>query len=135
MVYFRNILPLQEPFDVGLDETARAQCSFNILAVKRSSGTFVQELVAILVAAGVGVEGVNIFATAKATIPAGPGPFLSIRPTGGTAPEGTHNDGPGAYRRPGAHILVRASTWAAAETMARAAYDALIQVMNQAKSA
>lgn len=132
MTHYLAIEPLQEPFDLGeVDESGRAQCAFNVLAQRRPSGTFLQELIAILVGAGVGVEGQNIFASSKATIPDGPGPLLSIQATGGTAPLGTHNDGAGAYRRPGAQIIVRASTWAAAEAMAHAAYSALIAVRNQ----
>lgn len=133
--WYLDISPLQEPFDAGLDESGRAQCGFNILARKRPSATFVQELIAVLVGANVGVEKVNIFGTSAAVIPVGAGPFLWIRPTGGTAPEGTHNAGAGAYRRQGAQILVRAKTWTAAETMALAAYDALVAVRNQAVSA
>jgi len=133
--WYLNLSPLQEPFDVGLDEAGRAQCGFNIVARKRPSGTFVQELLAVLEAAGVGTEKANLFGTSAATIPSGAGPFLSIRPTGGVAPEGTHNHGIGAYRRPGAQILVRAETYAAAEGMALAAYAALIGIRNQELSA
>jgi len=133
--WYLDLSPLQEPFDIGLDEAGRAQCGFNIVARKRPSGTFVQELIAVLVAAGVGTEKVNLFGTSASAIPTGNGPFLSLRPTGGTAPEGTHNQGAGAYRRPGAQILVRAKTWVAAEAMALAAYNALLAVRNQAVSA
>jgi len=131
MVQYLAIMPLQEPFDVGLDDAQRQQVAFNVLATKRPSGSFVQELIAVLVAAGVGIEGKTIFGTASATIPTGPGPFLSIKPTGGTGPLGTHNAGAAAYRRPGAQLIARASTWAAAEAMAQAAYDALVAVRNQ----
>jgi len=134
--WYLNLSPLQEPFDLGeLDDAGRAQCAFNLLARKRPSGTFLQELIQALEDAGVGIEGTNIFGTSAAVIPTGPGPFLSIRPTGGMAPEGTHNDGAGAYRRPGVQVLVRAGTWRAAETMALKAYDALIAVRNQELSA
>lgn len=132
MTYYLSLEPLQEPFDLGeLDGAGRVQCEFNVLATRRPSAAFPQELIAILEAAGVGLEGTDIFATSAASIPTGAGPYLSIRPTGGTGPIGTHNAGAGAYRRPGAQFIVRASTWAAAEAMAQAAYDALIAVRNQ----
>lgn len=134
-VQFLNIVPLQEPFDMGLDDAGRAQIVFNVLATKRPSESFVAELISILVAAGVGIDGKTIFGTASAVIPAGKGPYLTIKPTGGTGPLGTHNAGTGAYRRPGAQIMVRASSWLVAETMANAAYDALVAVRNQAVSA
>jgi len=130
-VWYLGVMPLQEPFDVGLDDAQRQQVAFNVLATKRPSGSFVQELIALLVAAGVGIEGKTIFGTASAVLPTGPGPILSVKPTGGTGPLGTHNAGPAAYRRPGAQILVRAGTWAAADAMAQAAYDALVAVRNR----
>jgi hypothetical protein len=36
-VWYRSIRPLQEPFDIGLDDRQRARCAFNVLAVKRPS--------------------------------------------------------------------------------------------------
>jgi hypothetical protein len=131
MTYYRNIQPVGELIDADPDEFGRAQCTFSVLVTKRPSTTYVLELVAILVAAGVGVANVSIFGTSASAIPSGDGPYLSIRPTAGTAPTGTHNDGTGAYRNPSAQILVTAKTWTAAEAMAQAAYSALIAVRNR----
>jgi len=131
--WYLNLLPLNEPYNPGLlDEAGRLQCTFKVIATKRASSSFIQELIAILWDAGVGTPAVNIFATPQAVIPSGPGPFLSIDPSQGIAPLGTLNDGPAAYRRPGAEITARASTWVAAETMAQAAYSALVAVQNRA---
>jgi hypothetical protein len=130
-VWYLGISPLQEPFDLGLDEAKRQQCAFNMLALKRPSATFLREVISALVGAGVGTEGESIFATASAVIPSGTGPYLGIRATGGAPPIGTHNEGVGALRRPGIQIIVRASTWAAAEAMAQAAYSALVAVRNR----
>lgn len=136
MTHYLSIEALQEPNDaLGLDEARRAQCSFNVLAMKRPGPDFLREIVAYLESVGVGLENETIFAGPKVMLPSSDGPILLIRSTGGTGPVGTHNDGPGAYRRPGAQIVVRAATWAAAEAMARAAYDALIAIRNQAVSA
>jgi len=139
MTWFLNLQPLQEPFDLGSpDEAGRAQWSCNFLATKRPSPSFILEVIAVLVAAGVGIDSgpnANIFGSSMATIPAGDGPFLSIRATGGTGPLGTHDGGPGAYRRPGVHVLARAATAAAAEAMAQSAFEALVAVRNQAVSA
>ncbi len=92
---------------------------------------FEDDLVVRLVAQGVGVYGTNIFISTKAVIPAGDGPFLSIVVTGGTSPLRTHNSvAAPAYQRPSAQLTARASTYAAAMVMARAAYDALVGVRN-----
>lgn len=134
--WYLSLSPQQEPFDLGLPDAAgRIQFSCNFLATKRPSASFIKEIIAALVAAHVGTENVNIFATSMSVIPAGDGPFLSLRATGGVAPVGTHNAGPGAYRRPGLQVLVVAATAVAAEAMALAAYDALVAVQNRELSA
>lgn len=135
MTHYLAIDPQQEPFDIGLDDSGRIQYSVNFLSQMRPSPAFLREIVAVLVAAGVGIEGQNIFGSSLASIPSGPGPILSIRATGGTPPIGTHNDGAGAYRRPSVQIIVGAAIEEQAFAMAQAAYDALIAVRNQAVSA
>lgn len=84
------------------------------------------DLVARLEAQNVGVYGVDIFASSRAVLPAGEGPFLTVIETGGTSPEHTHNSvlAP-AYQRPSAEIIVRGATFETAMTMSRAAYSAL----------
>lgn len=138
MTQYLSITALQEPFDLGMDEAGRAQCAFNVLCMKRPSDTFLEELVVVLEAAGVGQRGVTIYASSMAVIPepdGGPGssaPMLSIKATGGAPPLGTHNAGAGAYRRPSAQVIARAGTWRDAETLAHAAYTALTGVLNRA---
>lgn len=133
MTWYVSVTANQEPHDFGVVD-GRVQFGFNVTARKRSSNTFIQDIIKILVEAGVGVENVNIFGSSLAVIPDPmnhPGPVLHVQKTAGLAPEGTHNDGPGAYRRPGAMIIVRAATSPAAEAMAQAAFDALISVRNR----
>lgn len=130
--WYLGIQPLNEPADVGPDERGRVIAAFDIIAQKRPSASFVSEVIDILANAGVGVPEVSLFGSSRAIIPEGPGPFLLVKPTSGAGPQGTHNDGPGAYRRPGVRILVHAATWPAAEAMAQAAYAALAGVRNQA---
>lgn len=93
---------------------------------------FTDDLVTILVNAGVGLGNVSIFIGAKVALPAGPGPFLTIRETGGASPEGTHNliNKP-AYVRPTAQIVTRAEDLVDARTMAQQAYEALFPIRNQ----
>lgn len=131
MTWYREIEVLQEPFDLSPDGTGRAKVAFNISVVKRYSNTFLEEITKILMDASVGVANSNIFTTSMKDIPDGDGPYLSIVETGGTFPERTHNSvSVPAYLRPTAQIVVRAGTYSAARTMARAAYNALAAVRN-----
>jgi len=132
-VWYLDIRDQQPPFDSGvLDGQSRALWTFNIMATKVPSTTFLLELVAVLVAAGVGVYGTNIFISSKAVIPPGNGPYLNIVATGGLEGLRTQNvvSGP-SYERPSAQVVVRAQSAAAAEAMSRAAYAALVGVRNQ----
>jgi len=129
VTWYREIDVVQEPFDLGLDANGRAVVAFNVRAIKGPSATFEQELVARLVAAGVGSAGSTIFVSSSAAIPDGDGPYLTVTATGGLAPERTQAELP-AYQRPSAQIAVRARTYAAARDRARAAYQALVGVRN-----
>lgn len=129
--WYRKVYCIQTPFDMGLDDAQRLRVGFNILADKVSSDTFTEEIVALLVAAGVGTEGVNIFVGSKVSIPNGAGPYLHIVETAGREPDDTHNSlTVPAYERPGAQIVVRALTRPPARTMANAAYRALNPIIN-----
>jgi hypothetical protein len=131
MTWFLALQPLNEPKDPGPDETGAAQCVFDVVATKAPSATFEREVLAVLELAGVGRIGVSLFASSQTVIPSPlAAPMLVVRATGGLAPLGTHNEGAAALRRPGAQILVRASTYAAAAAMAQAAYDALVALRN-----
>ncbi len=130
MAWYRDIDVGQEPFDAGLDGNGRLMFKFNILAVKRPSTTFIQEIVTRLATQGVGTFGTSLFASTQARVPDGDGPYLQVIETGGTAPDRTHNAAPApGYQHPGAQITARAKTHAAARGMALAAYAAL-QIRN-----
>lgn len=125
--HYLGITALQEPFDLGaLDDAGRLQVVFNVLAWKRPSDTFVEEVLGILSAASI----TNAVATSKGEIPR-TGSWISVMATGGTAPIGTHNDGTVAYRRPGAQLIAHAASWAAANGLAQAAFSALVAVRNE----
>lgn len=134
MIRYLAIKPQQEPFDLGA-MNGLVQYGFNVLALKQPSPTFLQELIKILVDAGVGTENGNIFGSSLAEIPdeqSHSGAVLHLKATSGTAPIGTHNDGPGALRQPGAQIIVRGLSVPEVSAMAYAAYDAFLAVRNQA---
>ncbi len=76
-----------------------------------------------LVAQGVGTFGTNIFIGAKAVIPTGDGPYLSLIETGGSGSAKTQNDT--GTQRPSMQLVARAITEPLARTMLKAAYDAL----------
>lgn len=84
---------------------------------------FLDEIAAKLVAAGVGVQGTNIFLGSGAVIPTGAGPYLSITETGGAGAGLTHNGTP--VEMPTAQLVARAASYAIARAMLKAAYDAL----------
>lgn len=92
--------------------------------------SFLDEIANRLVAQGVGVLNTSIFRSSKATIPPGPGPFITITETGGSGPTRVHNKSGASTQRPTAQIMVRASTYETARAKAKEAYDALDGVYN-----
>lgn len=135
MTWYRDIQPLQEPYDLGeLDDAGRVQLVFRVVATKRPSATFLQELLTILEDALVGQRRVNLFAGSLALVPTDPeakGPFLLIMSESGPGPLGTHDTGVAGLRRPAAKITVFGATLPAASVMAEAAYLALANCRNR----
>src|SRR5678816_2287333 len=92
---------------------------------------FIDDIITILQNAGVGTLNSNIFGSTKADVPSGDGPYLSVRATGGTSPENTHNSTTRpAYLRPGAQLVVTAKSYKTAESMAVKAFNALFPIRN-----
>lgn len=121
------------PFDMGmLDQNQRAIFAFNFMATKVPSEQFEEEVMSILVAAGVGVFGTNMFGATKSEIPNGDGPFLSVISTGGPAGIRTQNVAGVAYEQATAQVAVCAGDAVAARGMAWAAFNAIAPVVNQA---
>jgi hypothetical protein len=132
MAWYREIEMLQEPFDMGLDDTKRVRFAFNIEAIKSYSTTFEEEISKLLTDAGVGTFATSIFIGSAASIPTGVGPYLSIVATPGMRPERTHNEiATPAAQRPSAQLVTMATSYVAAKTMALAAYAALVGVRNR----
>lgn len=131
MTFYERIVPIQEPFDLGLDEAGRSVVVLNVMTTKAPSTTLEEEVVSVLVAAGVGVFNESIFASSHVALPQGAGPFLVVVGTGGIGPRFEHNSRAPARQMPTLKLTAHASTYIAARAMARAAYDALVQVRNQ----
>lgn len=137
---YQRIVPVQEPFDLGAWQEY-AQWAFNVQITRAYSTEQVgKELAAVLVAAGVGTYGTDLFVSSMAKMPSGCGPFIFITMAGGLNPVTTHSSPLPHQQRPSAQVLVRAKDdehrvpiggSAAAEQTARAAYAALAAVVNQ----
>ncbi len=130
-IFYQSISPTQETFDMKADDKGRPRVVFNVDIVKNPSERLAEELITILVAAGVGVFNTDIFASSAASIPDGDGPYLSVIETGGSPPIWTHNSNLPSNHRPGAKIITRASTFVAARAMAWAAFNALVIIRNE----
>lgn len=95
---------------------------------------FIDNLITLFEADGVGIDGVNIFRSTMAAIPlvASGGATLHIIETGGSSPDRTQNATifP-AYLRPAAQLVARAATYASAREMADKAYQSTVKVRNQ----
>lgn len=131
MSRYREITPIQEPFDGGLDKAGRVMLRCNFRIIKTPSVSLLTELIGRLVSLGVGTSGTNIFGSSRAEIPVGAGPYLTIIETGGTSPDRTHNEVvTPAWQQPSVQITVRAKTYESANVMMRAAYSALVGVRN-----
>lgn len=93
---------------------------------------FIDEVISILVAGGIGTFPGTIIGSTLGKIPTGPGPYTSVVESGGSGPEGTHNSTKTpAYERPNAQIVVRASDYKVAATRAQLAYNTLYPIRNQ----
>lgn len=84
--------------------------------------------------AGLGVYNTDVFKGSNAKIPdrPAPGPFISVNSTGGSRPEGTHNEiTKPAYVKPSLQIVVRANSAEAAEARAQLLWSLFYPVRNR----
>jgi hypothetical protein len=138
---YLGLMLQHEPLPVGVDTRDRPQYEVLFNALKRPSATFLEEVLHELESAGVGTRAVDLFAGEDVALPDGAGPFILALAGAGLAPVGTHNEGAGAYRRPGLRLLVSARTSgnaagsARALAMAERAISALLRVRNKGVSA
>lgn len=131
MTNYLSIRPIQEPFDLDLDEERRQMYAFNVNVYKGYSKTVEEEIVKLLEDSGIGTGGTDLFSSSKAKIPTGEGPYVLIRETGGTAPEYIHNDTTKpAYQRPSIQIVVLGRNHSEVKTKIWEVYETLF-VTNQ----
>jgi hypothetical protein len=125
-----------QPRDGGLDGDRRQVFTFTVLFRKVPSGTFAEEMVALLVAAGVGIFNEDLFMSSSASLPllgtahsvAG---FLHLVEGGGTSNERIHNTTDGGYERPSLVVRAIAEDSVVCRDKARRAYETLVSVCNQ----
>lgn len=132
MTWYQSITPDAQPHDIGLHEAnGRPQVVFTARVVKAPSDTFLEEVMTLLEAAGVGTRNVTIFASSDAQLPAnrGDAPFLHLQEEGGVTDLRIHNDVSG-YARPSVVVTAMGETYVASRALARAAYAALHVVRN-----
>jgi hypothetical protein len=98
---------------------------------------FLDDMASVLVTAGVGTLGVDLFLSSKAVIPSGTGPYITLTETGGMGVGGFRGEGGRVQNkarsstvRPGAQVLVRASSYNTARSKSNAALDALDGLWN-----
>lgn len=123
-----SVTQLQEPFDSGPDASGYPTRTVNCLVRKEPSDTFELEVVALLVADGVGTYGVDIFTGSAFDVPSDR-PSLQVSASGGLSPLLTHST---RYGQPTVQLMARApgDDMAAAALVARA-LDAIISVQDQ----
>ena len=132
MTKFLSIQPIQEPFDLGQDQSGRSQIVFNVNAFCEATEEFLEEAAQVLLDAAVGTLNDDVFVGSRPTMPTGNGPYLSLLETGGLPPAHTQSQvSPPAYQRPSAQVVVRGRSYQAARAMAREAYNAFCGVINE----
>lgn len=129
--FYLKLNVYQRPFDLGVDDRHRIRMAFNIMAEKVPSDTFAEEILGLLVAAGVGTLGKELFLGSLVSLPIGDGPYLSVIETPGREASYIHNKKDPAYEYPAAQVVSRAKSRNQAFVMANAAYNALKGVVNQ----
>lgn len=118
-----EILAIQNPFPLGLDENNRTKfaCNFNL----KSDGltNFEEDVAKLISDAGFGTRNVDIFIGPDAKIPGGDGPYITIIGYGGGGPDETHNND--VYPNQSFQIAVRATNYRAARQRAYDVWNSL----------
>lgn len=91
--------------------------------------TFMEDVVNLLVGAGLGVVNTTIFRSSNANIPVGDGPLISITDTGGSGATRVQ-DKKVSTERPSLQIVTRAAKFEVAAPRARAIYNLLNGMWN-----
>lgn len=121
---FIEILAVQRPSPIGVDENNRVMFSVNFDALAAAPVNDWEESIAsILVSQGLSTLGTDTFFGPAAILPVSDGPYITLIDTGGYYTEITHSDD--RYERLSIQILTRALNYTVARTRALAIWRAL----------
>lgn len=113
--YVEILANQSDPEPIGTDENNRHMFSCNYRAMSAGvASTFEQDIASRIG----GVLAVDTFIGPNAVVPVGDGPYTELINTGGVSPLETHNGS--KYPRLSIQVVVRARTYVAAQTRARA---------------
>lgn len=115
--YYIQILARQSPFEYGKDPLGRVlfSCNYDCRAVY-PVGNFINGMVSLLSDNGLGVGGSNLFYGPQVEVPSGEGPYITLKQTGGFAPDESHNT---KYENLGLQVIVVASDYDLGDTKAK----------------
>lgn len=121
--YYIQILARQSPFEYGKDPLNRVlfSCNYDCRAVYPVS-SFIREMVKLLVENSLGVSGTNLFIGPLVEVPSGDGPYITLKQTGGFAPDESHNT---KYENLGLQVIVVASDYDEGDIKAKSIYRLL----------
>lgn len=130
MSRYIDLLAVQRPFPIGVDENGRVMFSSNFEANAAAPVVdWEKEIVKLLSDVGLATLGTDTFIGPAASLPlTGDGPFLSVIDTGGSAPWEAQSGE--EYERLSVQIVIRAATYAAARTRALAVWRRLNGLRN-----
>lgn len=127
MSRYIEILAMQRPFPIGLDEQGREMFSVNFEAQGVGSITrWEEDIIKVLSDSGLVTSSganINVFVGRGITVPAGSGPFINVIDTGGRSSDETHNGD--RYENLSVQVIVRSNSFVATRTRALAIYEEL----------
>lgn len=121
---YLSILAQQSPFSLGTDIKNRViwSCNYRVSA-QAPSDKFEEEMVKLIVDAGLGISGTSLFIGPSVVIPDGAGPFVLIKNTGGNSPLAAHSGV--KIERLSLQVLVYATSYVTGRTRALAIWRLL----------
>lgn len=121
---YLEILAHQRPFCYGVDDNQRALFSCNFVARAADAvPTLERDIARLVIDAGLGTLGTDLFLAPMATMPSGNGPQILIKDTGGLGPEETHDGA--RYEQCTFQVVVRGKPYSVARDRALAVYGVL----------
>jgi len=128
MTWYLDLQDEQLPFEMPEDTAGRTVYVFNVLARKVPSETFLEEMSQYLTTSGVTAQ---IFVGGQTDIPAGDGPYITLRQTGGVRGDHVQGKVTAKIERPGAQVSVRAKSPRTTKSLAHTVHKLLSEIRNK----